>query len=243
MIPKKIHQIFWDFKGLGRSISEEDSKNAQTYKKLHPDWGYQLWNLEDADRLVENKFKWFKNTWYKLSNIMKCDSLRYMIMYEEGGVYVDLDSICLKPLDDLLHHNIVLPRASQKVITEDSMINNFMMSKPNQIFWIKLLRHVDNFKGINFLPKLMTVFLVTGPVALTMFYKLHQDEITAFDSHYFDCKPGSETEDTYVIHYGNVTWIDKNDKNSTWIYILVLIIIILIVIILILLNLNRVPYY
>ena len=242
MIPKKIHQIFWDFKGLGGTISPEDQKNAETYKELHPAWSYKLWNLEDANELVSTDFQWFENTWNRMNNIMKCDTLRSMIMYKEGGVYADLDSICLKPLDDLLHHNIILARATHKVFINDSMINNFMMSRPGQNFWMKMLKHADNFKEINPLPKLMKVFLVTGPLALTMFYKLEKEDITAFDSHYFDCKPGFQTDDTYVIHYGNVTWIDKNDKSNTWIYILILIIVILIIIILILLNLIRVKY-
>lgn len=219
MIPKKIHQIYWDFSNRGREISEDDYNNSLTYKDKNPNWEYKLWSLEDAEILLRDKFKWFEKTWVKLSNIMKCDSLRYMIMYDIGGCYADLDSICLKPLNDLCHHNIVLAKASHKVLGMDGIINCFMMSKPKQKLWMNLLRHIESYSDIQYIPNLMKVFITTGPIALTWHYKTYDEEIIAYDCHYFDCKPGKENQDTYVIHYGNVSWIEKKDKSNSYWYI------------------------
>jgi hypothetical protein len=38
----------------------------------------------------------------------KADALRMNVMYKEGGVYLDIDTICIKPFSNLLKHKAVL---------------------------------------------------------------------------------------------------------------------------------------
>lgn len=95
LIPKKIHQIW-----LGSPLPEEYAVYAQTFKQLHPGWEYKLWT--DADLAVyplKNRDLFERAINYG----EKADIARYEILYNEGGVYVDTDYECLKPLD-VLHH-------------------------------------------------------------------------------------------------------------------------------------------
>lgn len=91
-IPKIIHQIW-----IGPHTPP--TSMMTTWHSNHPDFEYILWT-EDEVRRRGFVFK----TQAKM-DIMKeycgiADLMRYEILYEYGGVFVDADSICLNPFDD-----------------------------------------------------------------------------------------------------------------------------------------------
>ncbi len=94
-IPKIIHQIW-----IGDFVPEELKQFQESWKLYHPDWEYKLWTQDDIPHLsLYNK---------KLIEIAEnpaelSDLLRYEILYQQGGVYIDMDFECLQPLD-VLHH-------------------------------------------------------------------------------------------------------------------------------------------
>lgn len=95
LIPKKIHQIW-----LGSPLPDEYRDYARTWQLLHPTWEYRLWTDKDlAMYPLRNRALYDRSTNYG----EKADIARYEILYNEGGVYVDTDYECLKPLD-ALHH-------------------------------------------------------------------------------------------------------------------------------------------
>ena len=55
--------------------------------------------------------------------IQRVDAARYVILREFGGVYADLDLVCLRPIDALLDAEVVLPRT-----TPFGVSNQFMLS-------------------------------------------------------------------------------------------------------------------
>ncbi len=94
-IPKIIHQIW-----LGSPFPERYKAWQQTWKNKHSDWEYKLW--------TDNDVKSFKLTNQSLFDAAKnygekSDIFRYEILYRHGGLYVDTDFECLKPLD-FLHY-------------------------------------------------------------------------------------------------------------------------------------------
>lgn len=93
-IPKIIHQIW-----LGSAVPREYRIFMNSWQRLHPAWEYKLWTDASADALMCG------NRFYQQchNNGMKSDILRYEILRQQGGVYVDTDFECLKPLDDLLY--------------------------------------------------------------------------------------------------------------------------------------------
>lgn len=95
-IPKTIHQIWVGDKPL----PEFYKKLTKTWQSMHPDWQYILWTDKEINSLTlynENLYKKAK------SNREKANIARYEILYQFGGVYVDIDFECLKPLDILMH--------------------------------------------------------------------------------------------------------------------------------------------
>lgn len=76
----------------------------KTWRDMHPDWDYTLY---DNQFLTGRKFKchaqiteYFRQGEYAGVS----DLMRYEILYEFGGIIPETDSICLRPVHDLLHH-------------------------------------------------------------------------------------------------------------------------------------------
>ncbi|MCH9612145.1 MAG: hypothetical protein S4CHLAM102_06290 [Chlamydiia bacterium] len=107
-IPHEIHFIW-----VGpREIPEESLENFGRWVKAHPDWDINLWI--DREREVDVagiKLRSVKElgTSGIDSYIQGCENpgeqshlLRYKILHERGGVYVDHDVVCFQPLDQLI---------------------------------------------------------------------------------------------------------------------------------------------
>lgn len=67
---------------------------------MNPDWTYYFWTDESARKLIAEKHPYFLSTWdnYR-TGINRADALRYIILYEFGGIYADLDVENIRPLD------------------------------------------------------------------------------------------------------------------------------------------------
>ncbi len=93
IIPKVIHQIW-----LGGTLPEKYKNWVESWKKYHPGWEYKLWTDEDVKHLT----LYNRELYDSLSNYgPKVDILRYEILYQFGGLYVDTDFECFKALDVL----------------------------------------------------------------------------------------------------------------------------------------------
>ncbi len=99
VIPKIIHQIW-----VGPHTPPAIFKASQESIKQHlPDWEYKLWTDADIPGLQLHNQKY-----YDLSKNYgeKADILRYELLYKFGGIYLDVDVVCLKPLDILLQYDV-----------------------------------------------------------------------------------------------------------------------------------------
>ena len=92
-IPKILHFIW-----LGSDIPERYVVNINDWTKKNPNFEIQIWTDGDADSFDMKNKELFDTT----TNFgMKSDILRYEILYQHGGVYLDTDMFCLQPLDEL----------------------------------------------------------------------------------------------------------------------------------------------
>lgn len=100
-IPKTIHQIW-----IGPAMPEHIGRMTESWRQLHPDWDYKLWTeAEIADLQMRNQTLYDRAERYALpgrTEQFRSDILRYEILATYGGVYVDADFQCLKPIDALL---------------------------------------------------------------------------------------------------------------------------------------------
>lgn len=89
MIPRILHQVW-----IGPK--PRPARWMDTWRRLHPDWEYQLW---DNDRVAS--FRMINRDKFEATREWcgRADIVRYEILYRYGGFYADADSECLRPLD------------------------------------------------------------------------------------------------------------------------------------------------
>ena len=93
-IPKIIHQLW-----IGNKTAP--TKFMDTWKNINPDFTYIFWNEEEIQK------RKLKLTCSKEIDEIeeingKADIIRWEILYEYGGVFLDADSICIEAIDDKL---------------------------------------------------------------------------------------------------------------------------------------------
>jgi len=110
-VPKSIHFIW-----IGPNpFPKKSISNLVSWKKHHPTWNFFFWT-DDPKRdppitgvqksLISSLGLGPLQRCFKESNNWseKSDLLRFTIMYKKGGIYVDHDVECLRPLDSLSSH-------------------------------------------------------------------------------------------------------------------------------------------
>ena len=94
MIPKIIHQLW-----IGEKSAPINLMN--TWKEKHPDYEYIYWNEDELKK--RNFTSSLQNRIDEMDEINgKADILRWEILYHYGGIFLDADSICIEPFDDLI---------------------------------------------------------------------------------------------------------------------------------------------
>ena len=71
----------------------------QTWKDMNPHCLHQLWNdteIAELARLKSPEVIW--PIWGGLSPVERADVFRYLVLYERGGYYADLDVECTTPI-------------------------------------------------------------------------------------------------------------------------------------------------
>lgn len=95
MIPKIIHYVW-----LGRGEkSEKIKKCIESWKQQMPDYTIKEWNEDNFD-INYNDFT--KQSYDAKMYAFTSDVVRLYALYTEGGIYMDTDVFCYKPLDEFL---------------------------------------------------------------------------------------------------------------------------------------------
>ena len=77
---------------------------SSTWCECFNAWPQVLWTDADNERFARDKFAWFHDVYREfVYPINRLDTLRYMYLLEYGGLYTDLDNLCLRPFEHLLH--------------------------------------------------------------------------------------------------------------------------------------------
>ncbi len=96
-IPQIIHLIW-----LGSDPTEAVRLCMASWQKYHPGWEIRLWTDSDIKDFPW-QFSRSKSLFLTARNwAEKSDILRFEILYQFGGIYTDIDIICLKSFEDLI---------------------------------------------------------------------------------------------------------------------------------------------
>lgn len=210
-IPKQIFHIWISDK----PVPEKFEQYTRTWKEANPD--FKIINVRTCD--FDSPFlKWAKerNAYTLINHYLRCK-----LLYEYGGVYLDLDVECVNDLTPLLSNSLTIG------IEDGHSVNNaIIVSEKGHPFLDACMYHMDRFDF-----KVKDVELATGPHLFKMvaksYYGWQPNQIGSFYSvtngstititapeyfypyHYSELyTPECITDKTYCIHHWNQTWND-----------------------------------
>lgn len=101
-VPKTIHQIFVSDQAPAPCITRHIDK----LKALNPGWQHVLHTRESVEPYIEKHFDREVLDAYRSINPLygaaRADFFRYLLIYQEGGVYLDVKSGVSRPLDQII---------------------------------------------------------------------------------------------------------------------------------------------
>ncbi len=214
-IPKIIHQIW-----LGSPLPQEFIALQQSWIDHHlgRDWMYKLWTDEDVAQLQLYNQEFYDDT----DNYgVKSDILRWELLFNYGGVYIDMDYECLRSLDEL-HYTYDFYTALQPLDTLFIQLGAALVGArpghPILQHCIETIRNDWHHKGA---PK------KTGPVHFTKsFYAmagLDGNKDIAFPAFYFYPLGCRETIDdrlawtqqgAFAVHWWAKSWMPKQYRPT-----------------------------
>mgnify|MGYP000330814874 FL=1 len=206
MIPKTIHYCWF---GRGE-LSAKAKKCIQSWKKYCPDYEIIEWNEDNFD-VHQNEYT--KKVYSEKKYAFLSDYARLKIVYEQGGIYLDVDVELVKSLDDLLENDAYFGFETKEFINtgvgfgakKGSIAVKTLLEEYNQL--------LDGTKDVIGCPKLNT----EGVIKLGLERNGQLQKIsgcTVYPVDYFnpyDDPTGrlKKTENTHSIHWYAKSWLDK----------------------------------
>ncbi len=179
-IPKIIHQTF-----KSRDIPQKYASYREGLTALHPGWEYKFYDDRACRETVSRYFPEFLTVYDCASVIQKTDIFRVLVVYGEGGYYMDMDVECLNPLDDLCEFRCVFgeeltlsEEEAQRLGHRDRLrVGNFMFgSEPGHPFVLRIMRKIVEESRREILIE-NDVLESTGPGLVTTVYHDLKDEL------------------------------------------------------------------
>jgi len=226
MIPKKIHYFWFG----GNPLNEMGVKCLESWKKFFPDYEIIEWNESNFDihccKYVEQAYEAKK--WAFVS-----DYARFIVLYEQGGVYFDTDVEAIKNFDDIIAMGSFMG-CENRVSAENPELSVApglgLAFEAGHPFLREL---IDDYHKSSFVNEDGTLDLTTIVERTTRLLREHGLEdkneiqtvagITIYPVDYF-CPIDMTshrliiTENTRSIHHYAASWVDKASVNRGKIY-------------------------
>lgn len=199
MIPARLHAVW-----LGGEVPEVLGRFLDSWRRHHPAWEFTLWTSIDELELRNRRFVERPQMWVPERNVGQfvSDVMRYEILERFGGVYVDCDMECRRPIDELLG-GVECFAAWEK---QDVWIGNAILgAAPGALFLQRTIEalpfSIERHQGKR--PNVSS-----GPQFLTSQYAGHHDELTVFPQAWFYPAAWNELElveeehpDAWTVHH------------------------------------------
>ena len=214
-IPKIIHYCWF-----GKSPVPQDTQQyIDAWKKMCPDYKFMKW---DEDNFDISKYKYTQQAYDNKKWAFVSDVCRLEKMYEYGGVYLDVKTEILKPLDDLLDHEMFVGFEQDNMIQmgvfgakERHPIIKNILSKYYEKEHLLDEGGIVNIRTIN--DRAQEELLKLGMKAENSFQQLNG--FTVYPKEYFcprywnSSRQDTITDNTYTIHYFGGSWHGEHDRK------------------------------
>ena len=174
MIPKKLHFVW-----VGDD-SKRPNKCIDTWREKNPEYEIIIWDNEKLGNYG----------WYNTKHLEEmlpvalngvADIMRYEILYREGGIALDADSVCLNPLEDWLLKTDAFSHWEHEILRPGLVGCGAMGSVKNGIFFGECIRRLNLKNSVTDDMPWRTV----GPLHITQVYIESGYDLTVYPSHYF----------------------------------------------------------
>ena len=142
LIPRRIMQTW-----KTRDLSPRMREIAQSWPMMNRGYVYSLYDDEECRRLIDVKFGARALAAYDKieAGAFKADMWRYCALYVHGGVYVDLDTLCVGSIDSVLDPSAALVVPVD--IDERNLFNAFLAVVPRHPVMLacvdRIVAHVE----------------------------------------------------------------------------------------------------
>lgn len=228
-IPRIIHQIWSD---KNKPLPYMFQQLAETWKNCHPHWEYCFWDDNKMSTFIHEYYPEYVERYNSLPfDIQRWDTIRYLILYEIGGVYVDLDYECLENIEPLLCGTCCFPKEpiEHNINSKYQGLccsNSLIAVEPKHPFINSAIKQIlEKEYQASYKDKFKQVLSTTGPWMLTDLYLSTKDKsgIHLIDAKYLSPYTGDEVQrladgekseelekklqSAYAIHYFTGTWL------------------------------------
>jgi len=177
-IPKKIFQTISD----KSKIAPVFQKNIDKLKSQNPDWEYSLFDDSDIEKYVKDHYGGEYFDCYNMINpkygAARADFFRYLLMYREGGVYLDIKSGAEFPLKHIIQPDDEYILSYWTFPNQFHILNNntgeyqqwHIICRPGHPFLSAVIKSVmENIKTYRISDGVgkLGVLKVTGPIVYT----------------------------------------------------------------------------
>lgn len=208
IIPRCFHFVW-----LGGDVPAEFQQYIDTWRQHHENWDIRLWHEPPSVLCNQDLYDRASELAPGSEAQLRADILRYEILEEHGGVYVDCDFECQRSIEPLLDAVGCFAAWEETGV----WVNNAIMGAvPDHPFISALIdgleEQVERHAGPGVRPNVLS-----GPQYLTGVYKAHKDAVSVFPQHLFypyswnelDRK-GEAFPEAYAIHH----WNNKRSRRG-----------------------------
>jgi mannosyltransferase OCH1-like enzyme len=199
-IPKLIHQT-WST----NTLTEPLLNYRQSWINLNPNYINILHTDIDNDKLINDYYPEFKSIYYNFPyKIQKVDLIRLLYLYKFGGIYVDLDVECLKPIHNLFTNDTLVLEPRDNKLRIPFLISNYIMAfNKDSVFIKSVLKEILNNYSYTGNYK-RDICASTGCLLLTKTYSKVIDKLTI--------KP-IILDETFFTPYSHDLLLSSRDNN------------------------------
>jgi mannosyltransferase OCH1-like enzyme len=210
MIPKIIIQT-WKTKKLPNNFK----KWSLTWKTHNPDFTFMFFDDNDCYKFIYKHYQEYINLYESLSNIEKADIFRYLALHYYGGIYVDIDTICLKPIYPLIDLFSKYLITGLEYENPQQYLQWFIACPKGCSTMIELVKEINKrtfFRLFNsfIMSKNDLVYYTTGPVMYTHVLKQTKEPVAVMEKGKLGCYEKNKIDkNSYLQHIFYGSW-----KNS-----------------------------
>lgn len=189
-IPPIVHQT-WAVNSFGRT----HRASLRRFRALNADYGFRLWVETDIDAYMAAN--WSHHPVYDVFaraefGPLKTDVWRYCVLYDLGGVYLDISKAVVVPLRELIRPETEVmisfdkrsifsaeqgESLTDRVLVQDRAVSNWLMAvAPRHPLMLKVIDSIahayGSYQGIPFKNPKDAILDFTGPRRLT--HALHE---------------------------------------------------------------------